>query len=245
MKKIIKNDKLVFFAVMVMFLSFILLSVGRITDAKPVSLQASLNPVIIIDAGHGGADGGAVGVDGIVEKDINLNISLKLRDMLKICGYDVVMVREDDRLIYDEGVTGIRNQKSSDLVNRLNFTKNYPNSVFISVHQNQFRASSCNGTQIFYSPNNPQSEDFAAITQRMFVEMLQPDNTRQQKAVGDNIFILYKAQTPAIMVECGFLSNYKEAYKLIDPEYQSQIAFVVNCSTLEYLNTRDQNMQTD
>lgn len=236
-----KKTKLTFFAA----ITAVAVAAGILTHTAgrtmPMSARIYEGTTIVIDPGHGGPDGGAVGVDGIVEKHINLNISLTLRDMLTVLGYDVIMTREDDRSIHSEGVEGLRKQKNSDLNNRLDFTKRYPDSIFISVHQNQFAASGSYGAQIFYSPNNPESERFAELTQRRFATMLQPDNKRMHKIIGSNIYVLYKAENPAILAECGFLSNPAEAHKLNDPDYQRQVAFVLAGAAEEYFVTRPQD----
>ncbi|WRS28115.1 N-acetylmuramoyl-L-alanine amidase [Oscillospiraceae bacterium MB08-C2-2] len=210
-------------------------SVQRVGGALPAIGTVSNLPVIILDPGHGGQDGGAVGVDKIVEKDINLSIALMLRDQLEISGFTVVMTREDDRSIHDEGIKGAKKQKTSDLHNRLSIMNSYPNALFLSIHQNQFGDSRSNGIQIFYSPNNEESKELASTIQQNMVEMLQPENKRLQKSAGKNLFLMYEAQCPAVLIECGFLSNRTEAYKLADPEYQSKLAFVTLCSVLEYL----------
>ena len=226
----------------VIFVAFILLGVvlfagvllGR---AKPAFSPMQLKPCVVLDPGHGGMDGGAVGNDGIVEKNINLSIALKLREMLTLNGFEVYMTREEDRSIYDEGVTGLRNQKVSDMNNRLALVKAHPEALFVSIHQNQFPASQYSGAQIFYSPNAPESETMASITQRRFREMLQPENLREIKRAGDELFLLYYTKTPAIMAECGFLSNDAEARRLSDDEYQNKVAFVLFSSILEYTET--------
>ena len=208
----------------------------KLTAVQPVSLNMSIAPQIVLDPGHGGPDGGAVGVDGIVEKEINLAIGQKLRDLLVLNGFQVTMTREDDRSIHDEGVTGIRNQKVSDMNNRLEIMQKYPEATFVSIHQNQFSASQYSGAQVFYSPNNPASQTLAAITQRRLKEMLQPENNREYKKAGSELFLLYYAQCPAVLVECGFLSNSQEAHKLIQEEYQNQVAFVIFSSIMEFTN---------
>lgn len=193
-------------------------------------------PVIIIDPGHGGADGGAVGVDGIVEKDINLSICLVLRDFFEVSGFEVIMTRDADISIHDEGLTGTRKQKTSDLHNRLAIAEAYPGAIFLSIHQNKFGQSSSRGAQIFFGPNNEQSEKLANVLQKNFIARLQPDNHREVKRAGKDLFLMYNAQCPAVLVECGFLSNPEEGRMLTDPDYQSRVAFVTFASVLEYLD---------
>jgi N-acetylmuramoyl-L-alanine amidase len=197
-------------------------------------LNAGYSRTVIIDPGHGGPDGGAVGVDGVVEKGINLSISLKLRSYFIAAGYTVIMTREDDRTIADEGSKTIRSKKNTDLHNRLDIVDAYPNALFISIHQNIYSSAQYSGTQVFYSPNNPCSKDLATLWQSTVKNQLQPDNSRAIKPAEDNLFILYHAKSPAVMVECGFLSNPGECKKLEDNAYQNQMAFSIFSGTLQY-----------
>lgn len=192
-------------------------------------------PTIVIDAGHGGFDGGATGVDGIVEKDLNLSIARKLYDLFTVNGFDAVLTRDSDETLEDPSLTTIRKRKNSDIHNRLELAKSYDNCILLSIHQNKFPQSQYFGAQVFYGPKNPQSEALAKITQRRMVEMLQPENTRQYKPCGDSVYLIYNAPMPALLIECGFLSNPDDAYKLIDADYQKKIAFAIFSSTAEYL----------
>jgi N-acetylmuramoyl-L-alanine amidase len=193
-------------------------------------------PVIVLDAGHGGMDGGATGSGGLMEKEINLAITLKLRDMLAACGFTVVLTREDDRSIHDEGISGIRRQKTSDMRNRLAIVEQHsPNVIFLSIHQNKFQDSSSHGAQIFHSPNNADSERLARILQDTIIEMVQPENTRDIKRAGKNLFLMYEAKCPAVLIECGFLSNITDTRNLTNPEYQKDLAFSIMVSLLRYL----------
>lgn len=205
--------------------------------ARDVPVLADLErlPVIIIDPGHGGVDGGAVGVDNIVEKDINLAISLTLRDMFRINGFEVIMTRDTDISIHDEGVSGTKQQKTSDLHNRLDLVNDHPGAVFISIHQNKFGAAKYSGAQMFYGVRHPDSQRLASILQENFIGKLQPDNTRQIKQAGKELYLMYNAECPSVLIECGFLSNPEEAHRLTEPEYQNQIAFVTVASVMAYL----------
>ena len=204
-------------------------------NARRVSASGGRMPVIIIDPGHGGIDGGAVGPNNILEKDINLEIAFILRDLFAVNGFEVVMTREEDISIHDPGTSGIRAQKRSDLRNRLGFTERFTDNIFISVHQNKFGDPSQRGTQVFYGPNHPGSEALAELVQRNVVSMLQPENRREHKRGQRNLFLIYEARGPAILVECGFLSNPQDVKNLTDRQYQAQIAFAIFCSTLEFL----------
>lgn len=213
-----------------------IVSVRSITRLKPVMADLTTLPTILIDPGHGGVDGGAVGGGGLViEKDINLQIGLMLRDLFALNGFDVVMTRDTDISIHNEGITSVKKQKTSDLNNRLALANADPNTIFISIHQNKFTSSKSKGTQIFYSPNNPNSERYADILQDHFFLMLQPDNNRKYKKAGKNLFLMYKATCPAVLVECGFLSNSGDVALLTDEAYQSKISFIVFASTMKFL----------
>lgn len=194
-------------------------------------------PTIIIDAGHGGVDGGSSGADGTVEKDINLSIALKLRDMLELYGFETVMIREDDRSIHSEGANTIREKKVSDLHNRLNIINSTDNCIFISIHQNYFEQSKYSGTQVFYSPNNTESEKLAQIMQETIVNLIQNDNTRQIKRADKTLYLLYKTEKPAIMIECGFMSNEKELSLLKSDKYQKQMALSITNGILKYMES--------
>ena len=181
---------------------------------------------MVIDPGHGGMDGGCVSVDGTPEKGINLAVAESLRDGLKLLGYDVVCTRESDISIYDKGTEGLGEQKKSDMKLRL--------AISVSIHQNQFTDSRYSGAQMFYSKDNAEGEKLAGVMQKQFVSLLQPDNTRETKPVGDELYLLNNTKNPAVMIECGFLSNPEEAQKLENEDYQRQVAFTVLTGISEY-----------
>ncbi len=196
--------------------------------------------VIIIDAGHGGIDGGTHSADGTLEKDINLNISIKLNDILQSLGIKTLMTRENDNSIHSEGVQGIRNQKISDIKNRLHIIESTDNAVFVSIHQNYFTQSQYSGAQIFYSKNNPHSETLAQSLRSSIINNIQPDNTREIKKSGKEIYLLNAATVPAVMIECGFLSNKAEADMLKNEKYQQKLAFFIAIGIIDYLNQTEE-----
>ena len=214
-----------------LFLSFNVIS---LVSQETVSNSKEYLPIIILDAGHGGEDGGASSDDGILEKDINLKIALKLRDMLNLSGFDVKMTRDKDISIYDQSAKSVREQKVSDLKNRLAMVNENTNNILLSIHQNKFTQSKYFGTQIFYSENNPKSFEIADKIKTSVVKLTQPDNTRETKP-GKDIFLLSQTQNPAVIVECGFLSNPDEAAKLNSNDYQQQLAFAIYCGFLQAL----------
>lgn len=213
-------------------------SAVRIDTAVTVSNPAPENGLtIVLDAGHGGMDGGCSTSDGKTEKGINLNILLSVRDLGRFFGYSVEATRERDISIHDKGVTGIRSQKVSDMENRLAIFNKYGNAVCVSIHQNTFGDPQYSGAQMFYSDKNPSSERLASIMQQKFVGNLQPENRRETKLCGSELYLCYYCENPAVMVECGFLSNPEEAAKLTDKGYQQQVAFTIFSGINEFVQT--------
>ncbi|MCM1363583.1 MAG: N-acetylmuramoyl-L-alanine amidase [Faecalibacterium sp.] len=201
-----------------------------------VSAEVRDIPTIIVDAGHGGEDGGASSASGIIEKDINLNIALKVKSLFDSFGFKTIMVRNGDYLIYDSSCKTIREKKVSDIHNRMSIIESNPNSIFLSIHQNHYDESKYSGAQVFYSKGSSQSEVIAQCLQTSIVNKLQPDNMRRIKQSGTEIYLLHHAITPAVMVECGFLSNSGEAQLLNDDEYQTKMAMAITDGILNYLN---------
>lgn len=191
--------------------------------------------IILVDPGHGGIDGGAVSKSGIMEKDINLKISLKLRDKLIKEGYKVIMTREEDKGLYeDEG--RIRKKKIEDLNNRCKIKEESNCDMFISIHLNAFPESKYYGAQVWYSRNR-DSQKLARIIQQNFKNDLDSSNNRQEKAALDSYKVLRNSDDiPSVLVECGFLSNVVEEEKLKSDEYQNKIAEVITKSIKSYYN---------
>ncbi len=196
---------------------------------------------IIIDAGHGGVDPGATGVGGETEKDINLSIALKLDYLFTLCGYDTIMMRNEDISIHDEDAITIQQQKTSDLKNRLEIANSNPNSLTVSVHQNTYQQSEHTGAQMFYGKNNPLSENLAIKLQESFVEILQPDNTREIKEATKSVYLINNSDTPTVLAECGFLSNAEEAAMLTSESYQTHVAFTLFHGIIEFVNELDES----
>lgn len=188
--------------------------------------------VVLIDPGHGGFDGGAVAEDGTTEKHLNLAVALYLRDMLYICGVPVEMTRQTDVGLETNSATSIREKKSSDMKRRLEMYN--AASLVISVHQNHFSVPKYSGTQLFYSVGNTASAVLAEEIRAAVVGWIQPQNTRELKKATDGIYLLYHTTAPAVLVECGFLSNPEERDKLKTPAYQQQMAFAVMAGYWNY-----------
>lgn len=197
-------------------------------NAKPIFEQK-----IIIDAGHGGFDGGAVAMDGTSEKDINLKIAKKLKNFLLVNGYDVIMTRESDTATNDYG-TKIRSKKVSDMQNRLYLMEENKDALFVSIHLNKFTTSAASGAQIFYSDNFKESSALATSIKESIVSLIEPQNKRTIKKGTSSAYLLYNAKVPAVIVECGFLSNNRDLCNLKDEDFQSKMAFAIANGILNF-----------
>lgn len=192
------------------------------------------SPTIIIDAGHGGDDGGAV-ANNTVEKDINLSISKKLYNIFKLSGFKVKMTRKTDTMINNSG-EALRERKVSDMKQRLAVYNSSEDNIVISIHQNKFTEERYNGAQVFYSANNKNSSNLAESIKNSIKTLIQPENNREIKPADSGIYLLNNSTVCSVIVECGFISNYKEAENLRNNEYQDKIAFAVYNGFLDYYN---------
>lgn len=187
--------------------------------------------VIVVDPGHGGEDPGAIDNE-LIEKDLNLQVSLKLNAFLQSNGYMTVLTRSDDRLLYNVGEDN--KKKYYDLRNREAIANEYNDSLFVSIHMNKFPIEYCRGLQVFYSSNNEKSINFAELMQSNIIP-LQTYNDRKIKCGNDTIYLLERLKMPAILVECGFISNTEEAKQLSQDLYQSALALCLYCGIIEFL----------
>lgn len=189
--------------------------------------------LVVIDAGHGGEDCGAVGVTGALEKDLNLAVASELGAILAQHGYTVVYTRTEDKLLLGEGedIKGIR--KISDLKNRAAVANTYPSALFISIHMNSYSEAKYSGLQVYYAPGDEESRALAGKIQSSVKKQLQPENSRQTKA-GKGIFVLENSEATAVLIECGFLTNPEECTKLSQKEYQKQLSSAIVCGIIEY-----------
>lgn len=218
-------------ALMILFSGFLLIAVCinisyKIDDVmvKTVGINnIQTRKTVIIDPGHGGIDVGTVGIDGSLEKNINLSISLDLYDFLMVSGINTVLTRDGDYEMYRAG----EQRTKSDLYNRMDYINSVPNSILISIHQNHFENETEWGTQVWYSPNDDISPTIADKILNSVKKNIQPENKRENKKSDDSYYILYKAQKPSVMVECGFVSNENENKRLQDKEYQRDMAYSI------------------
>jgi N-acetylmuramoyl-L-alanine amidase len=204
-------------------------------QAIPVIAGAGPAKTVILDAGHGGIDSGCVGVDGKLEKDINLAIVRDLAELLRFSGYNVILTRDADVSIHDAGVEGIRNQKVSDMKNRKKIVDDNPNSVFISIHQNLYTEPQYFGAQMFYTQQNSENLRLAQIMRDKF-RVLQPNNDREIKIIDNNLYLFKETAQPALLIECGFLSNANDAANLSNAEYQKKIAFTIFAGLNDFIS---------
>lgn len=189
---------------------------------------------LVIDAGHGGFDGGAVAQDGTTEQGINLQIAKDMETLAGFLGIPVVMTRPDENALgYVEG-RPIRENKVADIRERQRIAESVENAVFLSIHLNKFEQSQYHGAQVFYSRSNPQSRLLAEALQESLIRGADPGNARQAKQAANTIYLMKKLQCPAVVVECGFLSNPAEAERLRQPEYQKQLAVCIIGGYLSY-----------
>lgn len=217
-----RRDLLVFTVGILAILLSCYAAVQRISPAF-FAVNADEAPVLILDAGHGGEDGGASSAAGHKESDINLDIVLKLESLMAFLGVDTVLTRDTDISIYDEGCETLREKKVSDLKNRVELVQNIENAMLISVHQNTFTDSRYKGFQVFYGSGDV-SRQWGDFTQNVMQAVLDPNNGRKAAGVPDHVYLFRHIGCPAILVECGFLSNGEEASLLLLDTYQRKIA---------------------
>lgn len=230
-----KGNAVPIFVLVLCCLAFLMLSFIACTRlGKMAAAAASARPgTIVVDAGHGGEDGGASDQKGRPEKNINLAIAQDLQQLLTASGYHVVMTRTTDTALSDPLPT-IRERKTSDLHNRMKIIERQESCIVVSIHQNKFEQSRYSGAQVFYSDNDMGSKELAESIQGRVVSLLQKDNTRAVKPATSSIYLLWHAKVPAVLIECGFLSNPEEAEKLSQERYQRQMAFAIYCGLLDY-----------
>lgn len=189
---------------------------------------------IVIDAGHGGIDGGATSCTGKLESGFNLEIALRLNDLLHLLGYDTVMIRTTDTSVYTEGST-IASQKVSDLKERVRIVNETENAILISIHQNTFSDSRYSGAQVFYADAD-DSKELASLLQSNLCAAVNPGSNRQCKQAG-TVYLLQNIDTTGVLIECGFLSNAEEEAKLRTGEYQQKLCCVIASTLSEFLHS--------
>lgn len=199
-------------------------------QTEPVHRQHT----VIVDAGHGGIDGGATSCTGVLESKINLEIALCLNDLLTLLGHDTQMVRTTDTSVYTEGKT-IAAQKVSDLKERVRMVQETENAILISIHQNTFSDSRYGGAQVFYGAGEG-SNALARGLQTLFTETVNPGSNRKSKPAS-GVYLLENIEKTGVLIECGFLSNPKEEALLRSKDYQQQLCMVIASALSDFLRT--------
>lgn len=187
-------------------------------------------PSIVLDAGHGGIDPGKVGVNNVLEKDINLSIVLKLKELLEKHGFTIYLTRDSDQLLAPANSTS---QKKEDMIARTEMVKEINPFFTVSIHQNSFPDSSVSGPQVFYYKDSMESATMAQVIQDVMNQQLEPVKNREPQA-NANYYLLTRIPTPTVIVECGFLSNPTEADLLAQEEYQNRVAHAVYLGIVSY-----------
>lgn len=234
------NNKIRYLSLLPIYTAIlIVLLVVTIGGSRAVSVlsenKSRLNrKTVVVDAGHGGVDGGAISCTGVLESQFNLEIALKLKDLLNLLGIKTVMIRETDCSVYTEGET-ISQKKISDLKERVRITNSTENALLISIHQNLFIDGKYSGAQVFYAPTEG-SQFLAKTMQYNFIKILNPGSHRQEKKT-DSIYLMQNINCTGVLVECGFLSNPQEEYLLRTSDYQQKVCSIIACSVSNFLYT--------
>lgn len=205
---------------------------SRVVTVMVENAPVTREHCVVIDAGHGGIDGGATSCTGVLESKINLEISLRLRDLMHLVGIDTVMIRTTDESIYTSGDT-IAAQKISDLKNRVKLVNETDDAILVSIHQNLFADSRYSGAQVFYS-GTQHSRELAGKMQSAFVSTINPGSKRQPKAA-NGIYLMQHIDTTGILIECGFLSNPEEEAKLRSEAYQQKICCIIAATLSDFI----------
>ncbi len=227
----IKKYQLVFLGVGILGL----LLCGSLHEKQMTEVWSALpisNRVVVIDAGHGGFDGGA-SANGLLEKDVNLLVANKLREYVEQGGGVAVMTRKDDRSTAEPGTEGL-SAKKSDLAARKSLAEQVKGDVFVSIHMNKFPQTQYRGAQVFYGNKPQESEKLGKAIQKSLIEVVQDGNKRTAKKTDGGILILKDTKVPSVIVECGFLSNPEEAALLKDENYLQKLAWGIYLGLMEY-----------
>ena len=228
-KRILFINFIVIFSILFCSVTITLNSKTLLTSSIPVS-----NHTVIIDAGHGLPDGGAVSSDeNIIESDINLKVAQKLQNLLEISNCTVILTRSDENGIYSSSADSIREKKISDMKNRAEIANNSNAEIFVSIHMNKLSQTQYSGWQSFYKNTDEKSRKLADCIQKNLNYFIDKNNKREIKSI-NNIYLTRNVQIPLVIVECGFLSNPEESYLLQTEEYQKKLAWSIYAGILDY-----------
>ena len=228
----LKEYLCLFFIILLLFF-FITRVDTHVESVMSEQVSSSTNSfTVVIDAGHGGFDSGKVGVDGTLEKDVNLKIAKKLEKLLRAADINVIMTRTEDQGLYEESSD---NKKRQDMANRVMRMNEANAHCIVSIHQNSYPEESVDGAQVFYYTGSDTGQALAALIQTELITDVDPLNHRVEKSNG-SYYLLKNASAPIVIVECGFLSNWEESKKLVDDAYQQKLAWAIHMGILQYLN---------
>ncbi len=230
------NKKRVLEVIMAIILLIAIYITVRYSMPKSITTANNANDtnstIIALDAGHGGIDGGKEGINGTLEKDINLSITYKVKSLLEEKGFKVILTRTEDKGLYSESDA---NKKAADMKKRCKIIEDSKADIAVSIHQNSFSDCSVCGAQIFYYKHSAEGKKLASIMQKSFADNVNTKNTRVEKA-NDTYYMLINTKCPIVIAECGFLSNKEEADNLMNEEYQNKVAYAITDGITKYLN---------
>ena len=227
---------------LIVFCFIVLLTDGSIRKifASNISRDDSGSSItVVIYPGHGGYDPGKVGINGELEKEINLKIALKVKELLTKQGINVVMTRESD-MSMDNGDENVKSKKASDMARRLKIIEEANPDIMVSIHQNSYSSEKVKGAQVFYYAGSDEGKKLAEKLQDVIKRDVDADNTRKAKD-NTSYYMLLRIQCPAVIVECGFLSNWEEATALCDEIYQNKMATAICDGIVEYFSVTEDN----
>lgn len=245
-KKSIGRSSYVIFCLLFTLVMILFSFLGAFLCHSPSSantLFCQKTPVVVLDAGHGGEDGGAVGINGVYEKDLNLSIASKISSLLTACNVPTIMTRSEDVLLYDKSSDYQGQKKIQDLANRRRIAEQYPSCIFVSIHMNAFPDPQYKGLQVWFSPQNAESQTLARLIQEDYAQRFLPERPRQIKKADESIYLLSHLRCPAVLVECGFLSNEEECWQLSNVTYQQQMSLSISLSILKYCEESKETSQ--
>lgn len=228
----LKEYTCLFLTILLLIVSIFFIDTHILSVSILPALSRSGSFTVVIDAGHGGFDSGKVGVDGTLEKEVNLSIARKLEKLLTAADIHVIMTRTEDSGLCDENVS---QKKQQDMLRRTTFMNEASPDCIVSIHQNSYPEESIDGAQVFYYTGSQEGNTLAALIQKALVDGVDPSNHRVEKA-NNSYYLLKNAAAPIVIVECGFLSNWEESKKLVDDAYQQKLAWAIHMGILQYLN---------
>ncbi|MCM1386564.1 MAG: N-acetylmuramoyl-L-alanine amidase [Bacillus sp. (in: Bacteria)] len=234
MEQIQKYKIRIMAALLIMVSVYFLAYPQAVQTTSKETVDKKQRPCVVIDAGHGGADPGKVGINGVLEKDINLEIAQKLQQFLEMADVDVVLTRDSDAGLYDEDAS---NKKVQDMKRRVAIIEQADPVITVSIHQNSYHEEYVHGAQTFYYETSEQSKILAENIQHALLNGVDKENKRVAKS-NDSYYLLKKTSSPIVIVECGFLSNSAEAQKLETDYYQEKLAWAIHLGILQYINSQ-------